>query len=76
METKTAQAIRHYQNGELQKALAIAKTFRNGISIKEKSILVRGYECFTNPKFYEALGYDIVEQKIQAIKIFERCFVK
>jgi hypothetical protein len=76
METKTAQAIRHYRNGDIQKALAIAKTFRSGISHKEKSILVRGYETFSNPKFYEALGYNIIEQQKEAIKIFEKCFVK
>ena len=52
--------VREYvKSGDFKSALKIAKTFRIGITEEQKSDMTRAYECMTNKRFYESLGYDI-----------------
>ena len=64
METKRSQVIQALKNKDYKKALKIAKTFRIELNKEQNSIVTRGYESLTNPRFYKSLGQNI-EQNIQ-----------
>ena len=52
----------HISAGEYKKALAIVKTFRplrGGASKQELETMTLAYECMTNGRFYQQLGYDL-----------------
>lgn len=46
-------------NGDMKKALSIAKGFRLGISKEQQSIMARAYECMVHPDFYTSIGIDL-----------------
>lgn len=55
---KTDQVRQAIKDGELKKALRIAKNFRLGITKEEQVSMSRAYECMIRPDFYRQLGYD------------------
>ena len=76
METKTSQAVRLFQSGEKKKALAIAKTWRLGLTKPERDSLVLAYECMVHPEFYQMLGTDIEKAIEEGCALFTQKFVE
>lgn len=73
METnKTGQVRKLLEAGEKQKALQLAKTWKLGMTKEERSVLVRGAECITNPDFYRQLGYVPLVETCKALVILEK----
>ena len=61
--------------GAFQKALAIVKTFRIGLSKKEKRIIEIASECFTgNEDFYRSLGINTEKEIEQAVSLLKEKF--
>ena len=56
--TNRQQVKMHVEKGDFKKALKLTKAWRED---KDRDILVRGYECMTNPRFYESIGLDVEE---------------
>jgi len=63
MQTKLSQVQAAYLSGNFRKALQIAAKFPDLGS--HRAAITRAHECFTNPRFYMQLGYDI-DQSIAA----------
>ena len=59
LERKSDRVRRLIREGEYKAALRIAKDFRLGLSKEQSDSLIRGYECMTNPRFYDSIGVDI-----------------
>ncbi|KYD28559.1 hypothetical protein [Geobacillus stearothermophilus] len=72
MKTKVKQAIELYRNGDIKKALGLAKTFRIGLTKEERGQLARGYECIVHKAFYESIGRNPKEEIEKAKAIFEK----
>ena len=70
--SKTLQAISLYRSGQLKRALAIAKTFRMGLTVDEQKAISLAYECYTHPEFYRQLGTDIEASKKVGCQVFEQ----
>ncbi len=51
----------HFHAGRMKEALAIAKSFRIGLSKQERQTIIRAYECTVWPEQYRALGIDDAE---------------
>ena len=62
--TTRQQAKMHIENGDYKKALKLAKAWKED---PDADAMVRGYECMTNPNFYESIGYN-VEESIEVAK--------
>lgn len=60
MEKKSDMVRRLVAAGDYKAALRIAKDFKLGISKEDSDDMRRGYECLTNPRFYQSLGMDTV----------------
>lgn len=71
MITKTAQAVNAFQEGQVKKALAIAKSFRAGLTREEHKQMVCAYECMTNPTFYKQIGKDPATEIAKGIEVFQ-----
>lgn len=56
---KTDQVRELIKQGELTKALRIAKGFRINVTAAQRDAMTRGYECIVNPRFYKSIGTDI-----------------
>lgn len=54
--TNRQQVKVHVENGDFKKALKLTKAWRED---KDQDVLVRGYECMTNPGFYKSLGLNV-----------------
>lgn len=54
--TNRQQVKMYVSNGDYKNALKLTKAWKED---KDYDVLVRGYECMTNPKFYASLGYNI-----------------
>lgn len=61
MENKTEAVKRLVSEGNLKKALSIAKSFRLGVTKDQQSKMTRAYECMVHPDFYRSIGTDIQE---------------
>lgn len=72
MPTKVEMVKQYINNDEIRKALALAKTFKIGLTREERGILARGYECMTHRQFYVQLGMDPEKEIEKAIKVLER----
>ena len=59
MERKTERVRHLVAAGDYKAALRIAKDFHLGISRFESDLMKRGYECMTNPRFYQSIGVDV-----------------
>ncbi len=59
--SKSAMMRDHFHAGRMKKALAIAKTFRIGLSKEERETIIRAYECMVWPEQYRALEIDVTE---------------
>lgn len=59
MESKSNAVRRLVSIGEWNEALAIAKSFRRGMTKEQHSAIVRAHECSHYPEFYEEIGYDV-----------------
>lgn len=59
------------EQGEVVKALRIAKNFRINVTASQRDAMTRGYECMVNPRFYRSIGTDIdeaIEAGIETMK--------
>ena len=56
---KTEQVRELIKQGELTKALRIAKGFKINVTKEQRDAMTRGYECIVNPRFYKSIGTDI-----------------
>ena len=59
MENKTAAVKRLVSEGNIKKALSIAKSFRLDVTKDQQSKMTRAYECMVHPDFYRSIGTDI-----------------
>ena len=59
MESKSVAVRRLVKIGAWNDALAIAKSFRLGITKEQHSAIVRAHECSHYPEFYKEVGYDV-----------------
>lgn len=59
MESKSNAVRRLVKIGAWNDALAIAKSFRLGITKEQHSAIVRAHECSHYPEFYKEVGYDV-----------------
>lgn len=71
MITKTQQAVELFQNGEIKKALAIAKTFKSGLTKEEHKQLVCAFECLVHPTFYKQIGKDPATEIAKGTEVFQ-----
>lgn len=69
MEKKSDMVRRLVAEGNYKKALSIVKGFRLGITKEQKSVLLRGYECMVNPRFYESIGTDIPKAIDEGVEV-------
>jgi hypothetical protein len=76
METKTAQAARLFKSGDRKAALAIAKTWKLGLTKEERGALSLAYECMVHPDFYRQIGTDIPKAIEEGCDLFARKFVE
>lgn len=56
--TNREQVKMHVANGDYKNALKLTKAWKED---KDRDILARGYECMTNPRFYESMSYNVDE---------------
>ena len=61
-------------NGEMKKALRIAKGFRLGITSEQSQKMTLAYECMVHDRFYRSLGYDIPEKIREGIEILVKIY--
>ena len=61
MESKSDMVRRLVSTGDFKGALRIAKGFRLGITKADSDDMRRGYECMTNPRFYQSIGMNPAE---------------
>lgn len=59
MESKSDAVRRLVSIGAWNEALAIAKSFRLGMTKEQHSDIVRAHECAHYPDFYREVGYDV-----------------
>lgn len=60
METKTAKAVKMFNQGLLKEALSIFKTFKIGFTKEEKRTLEIASDCLNGrSSFYQQLGVDV-----------------
>lgn len=57
MIRKTDLVKSYVKQGDWKAALRIASKFRM-LSKQDKTDLVRAFECYSNPNFYQQLGFD------------------
>ncbi|OOF40956.1 hypothetical protein BKK47_02700 [Rodentibacter mrazii] len=68
MIKKTDLVKSHIAKGEWQSALKIASRFRI-LSKQDKDDLVRAFECYHNPNFYQQLGFDAEQLKRKGVSV-------
>ena len=56
-------------DGDMKKALSIAKDFRLGISKEQRSLMARAYECMVHPAFYTSIGIDLSQAIQEGISV-------
>ncbi len=49
------------KDGDIKKALRIAKDFRINVTKEQREKMSRAYECIVHPEFYKQIGVDIME---------------
>ena len=67
--TNREQVKMYVDNGDYKNALKLTKAWKED---KDRDVLVRGYECMTNPSFYKSIGYDVDECIESAKAILDR----
>lgn len=61
MEKKSDIVRRLVGEGNYQKALSIAKSFKLGITKDQHNAMLRAYECMVHPDFYKSIGANLGE---------------
>lgn len=56
--TNRQQAKMYIDKGDFKNALKLTKAWKED---PDHKMLVRGYECMVNPRFYESIGYNVEE---------------
>lgn len=49
------------KDGDIKKALRIAKDFRINVTKEQREKMSRAYECIVHTEFYKQIGVDIME---------------
>lgn len=71
MIRKTDLVKSYIEKGDYLAALRIASKFRI-LSKQDKTDLVRAFECYSNPHFYQQLGFNTEELKQTGIETLKR----
>ena len=74
METKRNMVIRFMKEEKYKEAMKIAKGFKIELNEEQRSIVTRGYESYTNPRFYISLHQDIQENIRKAIEVLKEIY--
>ena len=73
-ERKSDKVRRLVAAGDHKQALAIAKSFRLGITKEQHSTLLRAYECLVHPSFYQSIGTDIAKAITDGVTVLNQIY--
>ena len=73
-EKKTNIVRKLIDEGNHKKALAIAKSFRLGITKDESAKMNRAYECIVHRSFYEQIGKDPDQEIMAGIVVLKKLY--
>lgn len=62
--------------GNYKEALRIAKGFRLGITVEERTLMTRAYECIVHPDFYRQIGVDTEAEVSKGIVVLKSKYGK
>ncbi|MEG2621426.1 MAG: hypothetical protein RSC06_00875 [Clostridia bacterium] len=68
-EKKSDIVRRLLREGDVKKALRIAKDFQLGITYRQRDAMRLAYECMVNERFYLELGTDIKKVVTEGVKV-------
>ena len=77
MTTKTEQATKHLENGDISKATQLLKGFRHGVNKEEKRVLELTHEMKSENRraFYKQLGISYEDTCKQFCEIVNRIWL-
>lgn len=67
--TKSMEVVNLIREEKYKEAMRIAKDFKFELNKEQRNIISRGYESYTNPRFYQSLGQNIEENIRKAIDV-------
>lgn len=78
MKTKTEQATKHLENGDISKATQLLKGFRHGLTKDEKRVIELTHEMKSEKRraFYKQLGINYTETCKQFCEIVNRIWLE
>lgn len=74
METKASIVKRLVDAGKYKEAMKIAKGFTRDITVAEKDIITRAFECYGNARFYISLGINPDTEIEKGIEIMKKVY--
>ena len=60
--------------GDMKKALRIAKGFRINVSAEQRDAMARAYECILYPDFYRQIGTNVHEAIDKGVNIVKSLY--
>lgn len=75
MEKKIDTVRRLTAEGKYKDAMRIAKGFTKTLNAHEKSQITRAFECYTNARFYIAIGKTPEDEIAKGIEIMRRVYI-
>lgn len=74
METNREMVIRYLREEKYKEAMKIAKGFKIELTKEQRDIVTRGYESYTNPRFYISLHQNVQENIRKAIEVLKEIY--
>ena len=74
MVKKTDMVREALVQGDIKKALRIAKGFRINVTASERGKMSRAYECIVHPEFYRQIGTDIPKAIAEGKEVVSRLY--
>lgn len=72
--TKTESVRLYIIQGRYKEALRLVKTFRIGVTAKDRYIFSMAYECILYPDFYRSLGINPQLKTEEGITLLKKIF--
>ena len=72
--SKSDKVRAHVRAGEYDKALAITKGFRLGLTKNQSDAMIRAHECMHHPAFYRQIGINPEEAVSAGIKTLRELY--
>lgn len=72
--TKTESVRLYILQGRYKEALRLVKTFRIGVTAKDRCIFSMAYECILYPDFYRSLGINPQLKTEEGITLLKKIF--